>query len=143
MLRLEKDAWSMVKLLRQATNEYAPRPRPPCARNAVMFLRVPFSTPLPPTMGMHDMEYPPPSLVWWVTKSPAPPVPLFYSKRLCVLCVFIPNQIFLDVPLQEVQRRDPKGLYKQVEEGKIKSFTGVSEDAPYEAPLDAGETKTL
>ena len=56
---------------------------------------------------------------------------------LCLLlCVW---QIFLDVPLQEVQRRDPKGLYKQVEEGKIKSFTGVSEDAPYEAPLNAGE----
>ncbi|CAM9868153.1 unnamed protein product, partial [Hapterophycus canaliculatus] len=44
-------------------------------------------------------------------------------------------QIFLDVPLQEVQRRDPKGLYKQVEEGKITSFTGMSADAPYEPPL--------
>ena len=28
MLRLERDAWSMVKGLRQATNEYAPPPRP-------------------------------------------------------------------------------------------------------------------
>lgn len=45
-------------------------------------------------------------------------------------------QIFLDVPLEEVQRRDPKGLYKQVEEGKLKGFTGV--DAPYEPPLNAG-----
>ncbi|CAM9315825.1 unnamed protein product [Ectocarpus sp. 13 AM-2016] len=44
-------------------------------------------------------------------------------------------EIFLDVPLEEVQRRDPKGLYKQVEEGKLKGFTGV--DAPYEPPLDA------
>ena len=26
MLRLERDAWSMVKRLRQATNEYAPAP---------------------------------------------------------------------------------------------------------------------
>lgn len=48
-------------------------------------------------------------------------------------------QIFLDVPLQEVQRRDPKGLYKQVEEGKITSFTGMSDDAPYEPPLTPGK----
>ena len=27
VLRLERDAWSMVKWLRQATNEYAPPPR--------------------------------------------------------------------------------------------------------------------
>jgi 3'-phosphoadenosine 5'-phosphosulfate synthase len=44
-------------------------------------------------------------------------------------------EIFMDVPLDVVQDRDPKGLYKQVEEGKIKGFTGV--DAPYEAPLKA------
>ncbi|CBJ26660.1 similar to 3-phosphoadenosine 5-phosphosulfate synthase 2 isoform 2 [Ectocarpus siliculosus] len=44
-------------------------------------------------------------------------------------------EVFLDVPLEEVQRRDPKGLYKQVEEGKLKGFTGV--DAPYEPPLNA------
>lgn len=50
------------------------------------------------------------------------------------VCVLL--QIFLDVPLEEVQRRDPKGLYKQVEEGKLKGFTGV--DAPYEPPLNAG-----
>ena len=29
VLRLEMDAWSMVKWLRQATNEYAPPPFPP------------------------------------------------------------------------------------------------------------------
>ena len=28
VLRLERDAWSMVKLLRQATNEYTPPPSP-------------------------------------------------------------------------------------------------------------------
>ena len=43
------------------------------------------------------------------------------------------------MPLEEVQRRDPKGLYKKVEEGKITGMTGMSEDAPYEAPLNAGE----
>eukprot|EP00903_Cladosiphon_okamuranus_P011445 g10782.t1 len=45
-------------------------------------------------------------------------------------------EVFLDVPIEEVQRRDPKGLYKAVEEGKIKSFTGMSDDAPYEPPLN-------
>ena len=29
MLRLERDAWSMVKRLRQATNEYPPPPSSP------------------------------------------------------------------------------------------------------------------
>ena len=29
VLRLERDAWSMVKRLRQATNEYPPHPAPP------------------------------------------------------------------------------------------------------------------
>lgn len=50
----------------------------------------------------------------------------------------VASQVFLDVPIEEVQRRDPKGLYKQVSEGKIKSFTGMSDDAPYEPPLNAG-----
>jgi len=43
-------------------------------------------------------------------------------------------EVFIDAPLKVVQDRDPKGLYKLVEEGKIKSFTGVHADAPYEAP---------
>ena len=44
-------------------------------------------------------------------------------------------EVFMDVPLSVVQKRDPKGLYKKVAEGKIKGMTGV--DAPYEAPLSA------
>ena len=35
----------------------------------------------------------------------------------------------------QVQKRDPKGLYAKVAAGEIKSFTGMSADAPYEAPL--------
>ena len=38
----------------------------------------------------------------------------------------------MNVPLTEVQKRDPKGLYKKVAAGEIKGFTGI--DAPYEAP---------
>lgn len=49
----------------------------------------------------------------------------------------------MDVPLSVVKERDPKGLYKKVDAGEIKSFTGVSDDAPYEPPLNAGELLTL
>merc|ERR1712187_574229 len=40
------------------------------------------------------------------------------------------QEVFIDAPLSVVQKRDPKGLYAKVAEGKIKGFTGV--DAPYE-----------
>eukprot|EP00325_Prymnesiales_sp_UTEX-LB-985_P032688 CAMPEP_0174729540 /NCGR_PEP_ID=MMETSP1094-20130205/53896_1 /TAXON_ID=156173 /ORGANISM="Chrysochromulina brevifilum, Strain UTEX LB 985" /LENGTH=597 /DNA_ID=CAMNT_0015931663 /DNA_START=47 /DNA_END=1837 /DNA_ORIENTATION=+ len=42
-------------------------------------------------------------------------------------------EVFMDVPLEVVKARDPKGLYKKVAEGKIKNFTGI--DSPYEVPL--------
>jgi len=42
-------------------------------------------------------------------------------------------EVFLDVPLDVVKARDPKGLYAKVQQGLIKGFTGI--DAPYEAPL--------
>ncbi|XP_052311626.1 adenylyl-sulfate kinase 3 isoform X1 [Populus trichocarpa] len=45
------------------------------------------------------------------------------------------QQVFMDVPLQVCENRDPKGLYKLARAGKIKGFTGV--DDPYEPPLDA------
>lgn len=44
-------------------------------------------------------------------------------------------EVFIDAPLAEVEKRDPKGLYKKAREGKIKGFTGI--DAPYEAPTNA------
>merc|ERR1719502_1595675 len=42
-------------------------------------------------------------------------------------------EVFLDVPLNVVKARDPKGLYAKVAKGMIKNFTGI--DSPYEAPL--------
>ncbi|KAF8410227.1 hypothetical protein HHK36_002750 [Tetracentron sinense] len=42
-------------------------------------------------------------------------------------------QVFLDIPLQVCEARDPKGLYKLAREGKIRGFTGI--DDPYEPPL--------
>lgn len=41
-------------------------------------------------------------------------------------------EVFVDVPLAEAEKRDPKGLYKKARAGEIKDFTGIS--APYEAP---------
>ena len=43
-------------------------------------------------------------------------------------------EIFIDTPIEECRRRDPKGLYIKADAGQIRNFTGV--DAPYEAPLD-------
>jgi bifunctional enzyme CysN/CysC len=41
-------------------------------------------------------------------------------------------EVFVDTPLEECERRDPKGLYRKAREGRIRHFTGV--DAPYEVP---------
>jgi bifunctional enzyme CysN/CysC len=41
-------------------------------------------------------------------------------------------EIFIDVPIEECMRRDPKGLYAKAKAGKIKNFTGL--DSPYEVP---------
>jgi adenylylsulfate kinase-like enzyme len=41
-------------------------------------------------------------------------------------------EVFVDTPVEECARRDPKGLYARAQAGEIKGFTGV--DAPYEAP---------
>ena len=43
-------------------------------------------------------------------------------------------EVFVDCPLGEAERRDPKGLYKKARAGEIKNFTGI--DDPYEVPID-------
>ncbi len=43
-------------------------------------------------------------------------------------------EIFVDTPVAECSRRDPKGLYQKAYAGQIRNFTGV--DAPYEEPLN-------
>ncbi len=75
---------------------------------------------------------------------------LFVDAGMIVLCSFISPfraerrmvrelvdtdefvEIFVDTPLEECIRRDPKGLYARAREGKIKNFTGI--DSPYEPP---------
>jgi adenylylsulfate kinase len=44
-------------------------------------------------------------------------------------------EVFVDCPLEEAEKRDPKGLYKKARAGEIKNFTGI--DDPYEAPEKA------
>jgi bifunctional enzyme CysN/CysC len=41
-------------------------------------------------------------------------------------------EIYVDTPLAEAERRDPKGLYRKARAGEIRNFTGI--DSPYEPP---------
>ena len=43
-------------------------------------------------------------------------------------------EVFVDTPIAECIRRDPKGLYAKAQTGAIPNFTGI--DSAYEAPLD-------
>ncbi|QOJ18639.1 MAG: adenylyl-sulfate kinase [Phycisphaeraceae bacterium] len=42
-------------------------------------------------------------------------------------------EIHVSCPIEEAEKRDPKGLYKKARAGQIKGFTGI--DDPFEAPL--------
>jgi adenylylsulfate kinase len=44
-------------------------------------------------------------------------------------------EVFIDTPIEECEKRDPKGLYKKARAGEIKDFTGI--DSPYETPEEA------
>jgi bifunctional enzyme CysN/CysC len=41
-------------------------------------------------------------------------------------------EVFIDVPIEVAESRDPKGLYKKARSGDLKNFTGI--DSPYEKP---------
>jgi adenylylsulfate kinase len=43
-------------------------------------------------------------------------------------------EVYVDCPLDEAEKRDPKGLYKKARAGQIKGFTGI--DDPYEEPTN-------
>ncbi|MBO9128343.1 adenylyl-sulfate kinase [Bacillus sp. 165] len=42
-------------------------------------------------------------------------------------------EVYVKCPIEECEKRDPKGLYKKARSGQIKQFTGV--DSPYEEPF--------
>ncbi|WP_457578402.1 bifunctional sulfate adenylyltransferase/adenylyl-sulfate kinase NodQ [Ensifer adhaerens] len=59
----------------------------------------------------------------------------FRSERRMARELFGPGEfieIFVDTPIEECSRRDPKGLYKKALAGEISNFTGIS--SPYERP---------
>lgn len=53
------------------------------------------------------------------------------ARSLHGLIPFI--EVYIDIPLEVAESRDPKGLYKKARAGEIKDFTGIS--APYEVPV--------
>jgi bifunctional enzyme CysN/CysC len=59
----------------------------------------------------------------------------FRSERRLARDMMQPGEffeVFVDTPIQEAEKRDPKGLYKKARRGELKNFTGI--DSPYEAP---------
>jgi bifunctional enzyme CysN/CysC len=54
------------------------------------------------------------------------------ARRLHDECGLPFLEVFMDTPLDECERRDPKGLYARARRGEIAGFTGV--DDPYEPP---------
>lgn len=42
-------------------------------------------------------------------------------------------EVYVNTPIEECQRRDPKGLYARARAGQLSGFTGV--DDPYEPPV--------
>jgi len=62
----------------------------------------------------------------------------FRDERRMVREMFSANEfleVFIDTPIEDCIKRDPKGLYAKALDGQIANFTGVS--SPYEAPEDA------
>jgi len=44
-------------------------------------------------------------------------------------------EVFVDTPIEEAEKRDPKGLYRKARSGALPNFTGI--DSPYERPEQA------
>ena len=61
----------------------------------------------------------------------------FRAERQLVRQLFDPGEfmeVFIDTPIEECIRRDPKGLYRRALRGEILNFTGI--DSAYEPPED-------
>ena len=43
-------------------------------------------------------------------------------------------EVFVDCPIEVLEQRDPKGLYKKARAGEITNMTGLSEAHPFEKP---------
>jgi bifunctional enzyme CysN/CysC len=59
----------------------------------------------------------------------------FRAERRMARALFAEGEfveIFVDTPLEECEKRDPKGLYAKARRGELKNFTGI--DSEYEPP---------
>ncbi len=59
----------------------------------------------------------------------------FRAERRSARELFEPGEfveVFVDTPLEVVERRDVKGLYRKARAGELRNFTGI--DSPYEVP---------
>lgn len=59
----------------------------------------------------------------------------FRAERAMARALFAPGEfveVFVDAPLAECERRDPKGHYAKARRGEIAQFTGIG--SPYEPP---------
>jgi bifunctional enzyme CysN/CysC len=62
----------------------------------------------------------------------------FRAERAAARALFAAGEfmeVFVDTPLAEAERRDPKGLYQKARRGELKNFTGI--DSLYEPPEQA------
>lgn len=57
-----------------------------------------------------------------------------YAETRNINRLLIPNyiEVFCNCPVEEAEKRDPKGLYARARRGEIPHFTGISD--PYEPP---------
>jgi bifunctional enzyme CysN/CysC len=59
----------------------------------------------------------------------------YRDERRMARSLFAPGEfleVFVDAPLAECEKRDPKGLYAKARRGELKNFTGI--DSAYERP---------
>ena len=59
----------------------------------------------------------------------------FRAERQAARSLFADGEfveVFVDTPIDECERRDPKGLYAKARSGALPNFTGI--DSPYERP---------
>ena len=62
----------------------------------------------------------------------------FRSERRLARDLMQPGEffeVFVDTPIEEAEKRDPKGLYRKARLGELRNFTGI--DSPYEPPEQA------
>ena len=46
-------------------------------------------------------------------------------------------EVYIQATLEEVTRRDPKGLYLDAQEGRLPGLVGVAPEVPFEPPVEA------